>query len=230
MIKNKNKAPCDEGAVAIEGMIIMIFLIFFLTFLLSFGILLYQQWVVEFTAQDVSSRLGQSYAYPNTDPVMGYIHRDMKAALSPYRYLGSRLEYRNEVKGEKYAAWSLEQCSLVKPEGDPKIVVETVYDNFAQRHIVVDITVTYKIPLGGALKYFGLKDQLTYHATGRAMCLDVSDYIHSVNSANTLCGINFGSKALGAVNSVLGLINTINNAREAREGWEAWEAEGGAGQ
>lgn len=210
----KAKNPRDEGAVEIEGMIVLMILIFFLTFLLGLGILYYQQWVVVYTANDTASRIGQSYAYPNADPVMGYVSKEMRSALSPFRYFGGKLKHGAADKGEKYAAWNLKECSLVPSEGDPEINVRTIYDDFAQRHIVVDITVTYRIPLGGALEFFGLKKEVTYHATGRAVCQDVSGYIHSVNSANSLCGNNFNSKILGTVDSVLSFINTIRDAME----------------
>lgn len=204
----------EEGAMAIESMIVLIILIFFLVFLLGFGILFYQQWAVTFTANDTASRLSQSYAYPNTDPIMGYVSGEMKAALSPYRYITANLESGNQEKGEKYAAWCLERCSLAYPSGEPEIVVETVYDAFAQRHVVVDITATYDIPFGGALKFFGLDDQRTYHATGRAMCMDISDYINSVNTANSICGTSFNSKIYSLIDSVLSVINTLIDAAE----------------
>lgn len=204
----------EEGAMAVESMLVLIVLIFFLVFLLSLGILFYQQWAVVQTADDVSTRLGQSYAYPTTDPRMGYISADMKAVLSPYRYIGSKLEKGNEKKGENYAAWLLEKTSLAYAAGQPKIVVETVYDAFAQRHIVVDITAEYEIPLGAALTVFGISNKVTYHATGRAMCMDISDYLNSVNTANALCGLNFSSKIYSMIDSVLGLINTIREAGE----------------
>jgi len=60
-----------DGALAIEGIIILTILIFFLVFLMGFGFLFYQQWLVVNTANDTAYRIAQSYAYPNTDPVMG---------------------------------------------------------------------------------------------------------------------------------------------------------------
>lgn len=204
----------EEGALAVEGLFVFLVLIFFLVFLLNFSILLYQQWVVTFTANDTASRLGQSYAYPGADPIMGYVSAPMKAALSPYRYFGNKLADGCETKGELYAAWSLRESSLMPSAGQPKIEVKTVYDGFSQRHVVVDIEVKYKFPMGGILKFVGLGDTVTYHATGRAVCLDVSGYIHSVNSAASLCGNSFSSKIYSLVDKVLGFINTIRDALE----------------
>lgn len=201
----------ERGALEVEGLIIMTMMIFLLVFLLSFGFLFYQQWVVSFTANDTATRIAQSYAYPNTDPVMGYINQSMKSSISPFRYLGSHLSEGNKDKGETYATWCLKTASLSYAEGEPRIIVQTIYDDFARRHIVVDITARYEIPFGGALEFFGFDGHVTYHATGRAVCQDLSDYVIGVQVAKSLTGETFGSKIVGTYNSVVKL---IENAKE----------------
>lgn len=204
----------DQGAMAVEGVIMMTLMIFLLVFLLSFGFLFYQQWAVAYSANDAATRVAQSYAYPNTDPIMGFINGSMKASLSPYRYIGGKLKEKNVHKAEVYALWSLNNGSLAYAVEEPEIIVETVYDAFAQRHVVVDITATYEIPFGAALEFFGLDGTVTYHATGRAVCMDPSDYIFSVNTAKALADQTLGSKVAGAVNAVLSLISNIMDALE----------------
>lgn len=204
----------EEGAVAVEGVIMMTFMIFFLVFLMAFGFLFYQQWNIVFTANDTATRLAQSYAYPAADPIQGYISSGMKSSLSPFRYFGTKLEKANAEKGEKYASWSISQGSLAYAVGEPEIVIETAHDGFAQRHIVVDITATYEIPFGGALKFFGMDGTITYHATGRAVCTDLSDYVFSINTLKTFASNNLGSDVYGAIDSILGLINTIRENLE----------------
>ncbi|MBE6658118.1 MAG: hypothetical protein E7604_06715 [Ruminococcaceae bacterium] len=203
-----------DGALAIEGIIILTILIFFLVFLMGFGFLFYQQWLVVNTANDTAYRIAQSYAYPNTDPVMGFVNASLKSSLSPYRYIGSSLKDDNAEKGEKFAEWRLDATSFAYAVSEPEIHVETVYDAFAQRHIVVDIKATYEIPFGGALSFFGLKDTVTYHATGRAMIMDVSDYMYGVNTLNAITGSTLKSEIIKTVDSILGLINTIRDAME----------------
>ena len=204
----------QDGALAIEGIIILTILIFFLVFLMGFGFLFYQQWHVVNTANDAAYRIAQSYAYPNTDPVMGFVNASLKSSLSPYRYIGSSLKEDNAEKGEKYAEWRLDATSLAYAVSEPDIHVQTVYDGFAQRHIVVDISAEYEIPFGGALAFFGLDDTVTFHATGRAMLMDVSDYMYSVNSLNAITTSTLKSDILKTVDSILGLINTIIDAME----------------
>jgi len=181
---------------------------------MGFGFLFYQQWLVVNTANDTAYRIAQSYAYPNTDPVMGFVNASLKSSLSPYRYIGSSLKDDNAEKGEKFAEWRLDATSFAYAVSEPEIHVETVYDAFAQRHIVVDIKATYEIPFGGALSFFGLKDTVTYHATGRAMIMDVSDYMYGVNTLNAITGSTLKSEIIKTVDSILGLINTIRDAME----------------
>lgn len=203
-----------DGALAIEGIIILTILIFFLVFLMGFGFLFYQQWLVVNTANDTAYRIAQSYAYPNTDPVMGFVNAGLKSSLSPYRYIGSSLKDDNIDKGETYAEWRIDATSFAYAVSEPEIHVETVYDGFAQRHIVVDIKATYEIPFGGALSFFGLNDTVTYHATGRAMIMDVSDYMYSVNTLNAITSTTIKSDIITMVDAILGLINTIRDAME----------------
>lgn len=204
----------EDGALAIEGMIILTVTIFFLVFLLGFGFLFYQRWLVSAVANDTAARIAQNYAYPMTDPVMGFVDSSLKSSLSPYRYIGSSLKDSNAEKAEKYAVWRLDATDFAYAVSEPDIHVETMYDDFAQRHIVVDITVEYEIPFGGALAFFGLDKTVKYHATGRAVIMDVSDYMYSVTTLKTISNQTFKSKIIGTIDAVLGLINTIRDAIE----------------
>ena len=199
---------CGAGMEAVEGMIVMTIMVFVLTMFLSFGFLLYQQYAVSSAASDTAARLAQSYAYPDTDPVMGFISRTMKSSMSPFRYLSSHLEDKNAEKGEKYALWSLEQISFANEVAPPQIEVRTQGDSFAQRHVEVEITATYEIPFGGALVYFGMPDTVTYHATGYGACMDPSNYIHSVDTLNNLVTL-VDSKLVGAIDSILSTIQKV---------------------
>lgn len=207
----KHIFACSVGMEAIEGVIIMTILMFVLVFFMSFVFLLYQQTVVTNAANDAATRIAQSYAYPKTDPVMGYINRAMKISLSPFRYWGSGLADQNAQKGQKYANWYLSIASLASENGDPIIKVETEHDGLAQRHVEVDITAKYRIPMGGILSFIGVDPEVTFHATGRAPCIDLGDYIYTINMTNALTHETFGSKALGMVNSVLGLAQHIRD-------------------
>lgn len=182
----ESRICCEEkGVVEIEGMIIMTILIFLLVFLMSFGFLLYQRWMVSVVANDTAFRIGQSYVYSTTDPVMGFLKDSVKKSVSPFRYtfLDGRnlvLHLQNKKKAENYALWDLSISRLAYTAKKPIVKYDVVYDAFAQRHVVVDITADYEIPFGGALEYFGLKKTVTFHATGRSFCHDISHTVYTI--------------------------------------------------
>lgn len=201
----------ERGSLMIDGMIAMLITMFLLVFLMSFGFLLYQQWVVAQVANDTATRVAQSYVYPNTDPIMGYINVEQIADVPIFRYMGDSLAEENSDKGEKVAAWALKLSSLTYPVSDPEISVETVYDSLARRHVEVTITAEYEIPFGGALRYFGMSDTFTYSATGEAVCVDILDYVNTVDTFKALTSDTFGSKTLNVINSFLGMIDKLTD-------------------
>ena len=80
--------------------------------------------------------------------------------------------------------------------------------------MVRTIQAEYEIPFGGALEYFGLSRTVTYSGTGEAVCVDILDYVNTVDTFKALTDQTFGSKALGAVNSILGTIRKIRDLFE----------------
>lgn len=207
-------ARAERGLEAVEGMFVLTAMIFVLVLLLSFGFLLYQRWVVSSVANDAANRIAQSYAYCETDPVTGFIRRTMRQTMSPFRYQTSRLEEKNTDRAENYARWCLDQVSLAQATQEPDIEARTVHDCFAQRHVEVEISATYEIPFGGALEFFGMDKVVTCHAVGYAVCTDVSNYMHSVDTLKSLSGTTFGSKVLGALNGVLAAYQKTIDAYE----------------
>ena len=209
--KSYERSECLDGMEAVEGVIILTLMTFLFVFFLSFGFLFYQQCVVATAANDTATRIAQSYAYGGADPVMGFISRDMRVSLSPYRYWTGRLANHRAYMGENYAFWYLDKASFAIPQGNPDIQVRTEHDGLAQRHVEVEITATYEIPLGGILTYIGVNRFTEYHAVGRAVCVDLSDYIYTVNTANAFSEITLGSKTLGTINSVAGAAQSVRN-------------------
>ena len=125
---------------------------------------------------------------PKTDPVMNFFDRNMRRAVSPFRYIFYKedLAQKNADKGEAYVRWCLKSSSMAKAVSKPEVEVRTVHDGLAQRHIEVKITAVYHIPMGGFLEYFGGEKDVTYSTVGRAVCVDPSDYIYSVNTVTAI--------------------------------------------
>ena len=182
----------EDGMMMVEGMLALLATIMVLICLLGFGFLFYQQWAVCNIANDTATRIAQTYAYTDTDPVMGYINESQirrKPLLRYYRF--GQIEKRNADRGEKYARWSLKTSSL------------------ARRHVEVRIEATYEIPFGGVLELFGIPGTVTYHGLGEAVCVDPSDYINTVDTYKALTDLTFGSKTLKAINSFSGMVQKI---------------------
>ncbi len=198
----------SSGMMVVEAMIILLITITVLVFLMGIGFLFYQQWNVYLIANDAATRIAQNYPYTGTDPVMGYLDSDILSAVSPYRYMFSSKELAadNADKGEKYVRWNLSKTSLCKAVSDPVVSVTTEYDSLARRHVEVTIEAEYEIPLGGALEYFGLPGTVTFSATGRAVCIDLMNYVSTVNTMKTMTDATLGSKYASALNAILSTI------------------------
>lgn len=193
----------ETGMEAIEGLLVITLTLFVLFFIWGYGFLLFQQFVVVRAADETANKIAQTYAYAEADPITGYISKEVKAAISPSRYLSGTLQEENEQRAVQYGKWLVRKGSLAQEAGMPIIQAKTVYDGVAQRHVVVNITAEYRIPFGSFLEVFGIRGTRTYHATGRAMCVDISHYIHSLDYTGTLDYVVGGA----AKNDVVDLVD-----------------------
>ena len=199
----------EDGALMLNGMIAMLATILIMVFLMSLGFLFYQQWIVSNVANDTAARVAQSYAYPNTDPVIGYIDVELMDHVPLFRYMGDELEAENVEKAENYGAWALELSSLAYPVSPPEIRAEVFSDSLARRHIEVTVRAEYEMPLGGALEFFGMDGTIEYEATGYGVCMDLMDYIYTVDTVKTLSEDTISSKFLGAADSFLSMLGKL---------------------
>ena len=200
----------ETGSLMVDGMIAMLLTIMVLVFLMSIGFLLYQQWIVSTVANDTAARLAQRYPYLTAEMVSGYVSEDDANDVPLMRYLGSDLEAENGVRGKSFALSCLSQSSLATPVSTPAVTVSVPQDSLGRRHVEVTITAEYEIPFGGALTYFGLDGTLTYHATGRAACIDLLDYVTSVEAAVDIPNMfESMSKFEGAISSIVSTVRSI---------------------
>ncbi len=207
----RSDRKAEDGMVTLEAMILLTMALFVMLFFMSFGFLFYQRWTVQHVANDVALRVAQGYAYPEADPVMGFVDSSMRATLSPYRYMGKNLEEKAERKAKEYGAWTLHISSMAYERRKPEISVRVVHDALAQRHLEVKVSSEYEIPFGGALQFFGLKKYVVYEATAYAMCTDISDYINSMNTLVTLSNEIFTTKTFKLIDKVLQLIDNYSD-------------------
>lgn len=183
----------EDGMEAIEGLLVITLTLFVLFFIWGYGFLLFQQFVVVHAANETANKIAQTYAYTEADPISGYISKEMKASLSPSRYQDKKIETANEQRGKRYARWVLRTGSFANKKKFPlphtsemSVEVKTVYDGYAQRHVVVKIAEEYQIPFGNFLEYFGINGTRVYYGTGRAVCTDISYYLNTINYVKTM--------------------------------------------
>lgn len=203
----------ETGMEAIEGLLVITLMLFVLFYIWAFGFLLFQNWSVQYVANDTASRIAQTYAYPYSDPVTGFVSEAARVSLSPYRYRSDSAEPidgTNATRGQKYAIWSLKNAGFTQAQ-TTDVQVETVYDNLTQRHVEVTITATYEVPFGFAMKYFGQSPYRTYKATGRAVCVDIQHYIYTADTMDTLgdiIGSGIGSSFVKTLEKMVSLFKT----------------------
>ena len=53
----------ENGEVMIESLLVLIPTLFVIVFLMSLGFLLYQQWNIQYTADDIASKVADAYSY-----------------------------------------------------------------------------------------------------------------------------------------------------------------------
>lgn len=207
----------ENGMEAIEGLLVITLMLFVLFFIWGYGFLLFQQFTVVHAANETANKIAQTYAYSESDPITGYIGKDMKVSLKGDRYLSGNLQSKNEERAQKYGKWLLKTGSLASQIGSPVVEMKTVYDGVAQRHVVVKIAAEYRIPFGNFLELFGIKGTRYYQATGRAVCTDLSHYIYSVDYAKTLdraVGTTFKNDYVTLLEKVISLIEKIQDRND----------------
>jgi len=197
----------EEGLATLEAVFLLVWTLFIMFYLMGFGFIHYQRWTVTHVANDTAVRIAQSYAYPESDPVMGYISPEMKKKHNPYRYLGTELEKTNRDKARDYAYWTLELSRLAFPEGVPDVKTEIVHDALGQRHVKVKVSADYRLLFGDFLSFFGFERTFHYDAVGYAVVTDISSYIFTVNNLKTLSDEMFTTKISKTIDAIL---NTIN--------------------
>ncbi|MGN0706805.1 MAG: hypothetical protein ACI4JC_02250 [Faecalibacterium sp.] len=216
MKKVRAAADLEDGMEAIEGLLVITLTLFVVFYIWAFGFLLYQRWAVVYVANDAASRIAQTYAYPGSDPITGFVSSSSLAGLSPYRYLNDEINRSNADRAQKYTSYLLKRNGFSQAHG-VNVTVETVYDTLAQRHIEVTVTATYEIPFGFAMKIFGQSPYRTFQATGRAVCLDVKNYIYTVKTVDAFgdtVGNGVDSKFIKAVEKSISLIKSLSSFME----------------
>ena len=205
-IKNEN------GEVMLESLIVYIVTIFLLFFIISIFEVLFQRWNVQTIANESATRIAQTYKLISADESTGYASKDQIIDIREYRYIWNNSELKDSAESRiiEYAGWRLSKTTFTKDVTDPQFDVVIKNDSLARRHVEVTITGEYAVPFGQALSYFGFDSTTKYEVTAYADCVDIIDYINTVDFVGTQTSLNqFGSNTIGLVNAVLKLFDNI---------------------
>ena len=213
----KKKAHVNEsGEVMLEGLIVYTITVFLLFFLLAIFSVLFQAWNVQTIANETAAKAAATYKLADSDLADPYVSVDQITGISRFRYWfgDDSLEREAETKSFEYSQDRLQKTTYTKAVTQPEVAVQVKEDTLARRHIEVTITGEYTVPFGEALSYFGFDSIAHYETTASAECLDLIDYIDTVDFAGKQCSLDIlGSSLVGAINKMMKLIHDITDYR-----------------
>ena len=211
----KKKAHVNEsGEVMLEGLIVYTITVFLLFFLLAIFSVLFQAWNVQTIANETAAKAAATYKLADSDLADPYVSVDQITGISRFRYWfgDDSLEREAETKSFEYSQDRLQKTTYTKAVTQPEVAVQVKEDTLARRHIEVTITGEYTVPFGEALSYFGFDSIAHYETTASAECLDLIDYIDTVDFAGKQCSLDIlGSSLVGAINKMMKLIHDITD-------------------
>ena len=211
----KKKAHVNEsGEVMLEGLIVYTITVFLLFFLLAIFSVLFQAWNVQTIANETAAKAAATYKLADSDLADPYVSVDQITGISRFRYWfgDDSLERDAETKSFEYSQDRLQKTTYTKAVTQPEVAVQVKEDTLARRHIEVTITGEYTVPFGEALSYFGFDSIAHYETTASAECLDLIDYIDTVDFAGKQCSLDIlGSSLVGAINKMMKLIHDITD-------------------
>ena len=201
----------ESGEVMLEGLIVYTITVFLLFFLLAIFSVLFQAWNVQTIANETAAKAAATYKLADSDL---YVSVDQITGISRFRYWfgDDSLEREAETKSFEYSQDRLQKTTYTKAVTQPEVAVQVKEDTLARRHIEVTITGEYTVPFGEALSYFGFDSIAHYETTASAECLDLIDYIDTVDFAGKQCSLDIlGSSLVGAINKMMKLIHDITD-------------------
>lgn len=198
----------------LESLIVYTITTFLLFFILAIFSVLFQRWNIQVIANESATRVAQTYRFSTADTVTGQIEESGITSVDKYRYAssGNELEKLAEDKIQKYAKKRLKKTTFTKDVTEPVIKATVAHDGMGRRHIEVTISGEYSVPFGQALSYFGFGGTTVYETTAYAECIDLSDYINTIDFVENQVTLDqFDSKFVKMVDKILKLFDNILN-------------------
>lgn len=208
----------ENGAIMVEGTIILAVVVFVLMILMDFGFLMYHKYAVTKTANEVAADVANVYAHPEAEPYIGYIDLTDFTRTNLYRHFNTLIHNQDklitnmEKKAKWYACYRISKDELWGSTSSFSDIKAKVLEKAGLGRCRLQVTVKrkYKVLSLSLFKFFGLDPEYTCEATGYADCVDPIDYINNTNMRKELI-----EKYLGTINkwlkNILGVIENISN-------------------
>ena len=206
----------ESGEVMLEGMLVTILTIFMLVWILGIGFIYYQRNVATVVTNDAATKIADTYSFPSTDMVIGYLDSMDYISRDLYRYAffsevsGPSLLKANETKVQNYIQQRLKETNFAGVVNEVTVELRLVNDSQLRTHVEVESVTTFNTPFGAVLKFFGMSPEFSYKAVGRADCTDKIDYISKVDyQARMMGGKDIHSTGKKALQSWVKLIRKL---------------------
>lgn len=209
---NKNRRKKEEGEVMLEGMIVMVVVLFMLVWLLGLGFLYYQRYIVRIVTNDAAKKIAATYNAPTSDIIMGYISSDSLADRALCATPG--LEEINKGRAESYVRYILQKANFAGTVEEADIKLEHVSDGLGRSHVVLTTTCTFNTPFGLGLSFMGGDETAKYRVTAYADSTYMVDYTSAVTAGKYFVGGKF-LDGMGFVEDVYKLINSFMKCHNA---------------
>ena len=200
----------ENGAVMVEGMIVVLVTMMILVWLISLGFVYYQRYLVTAITNDACTKVAATYNNADSDIVMGYINSSDITNRNLYR-TSSSMDAQfsvNKEKAEQYINYILTKTNFVGTIKKVDVKMDLVKDSALRQHIRLETAVTFNTPLGFILDLFGMDGVKTYYSTARSDCTDIINYMSSVDFGNyVLSGNEVDLKVVKLINSLMGVYN-----------------------
>ncbi len=184
----KGKLQKENGAIMLEGMIIVVLTLFILIWILGVGFLFYQKYLVTAITNDAAKKVAATYYNPESDLIIGYIdasqlpNRDLYRAFSNAAN-GNSIDTVALDKADAYINYRLKKTNFVGTVKNVEVEFKLVPDSLLRKHVEIKTRVLFKTPFGEIFNMFGMNRNATYESVGRAECIDIHDYISTVDFA-----------------------------------------------
>jgi len=200
----------NNGEIMLEGLLVVIVTMFLLLFVIAMFSYLFFRWNIQTAANDTAARYAQSYSYiaygGNVSLDTGKPAMVGDISIDPYRYIF--LHSPEKTTAIDYANDRLRKSTAGFAIGSPKIDIKIISDIIGRRHVEVKITGNYKVLMQDvfAIKIFRLDRVFSYEVYGYADCVDLLDYLNTVNYIEWVANDALNSKVVDLLNNIIELV------------------------